>query len=161
MPVYNQGFFGSNQPQHQPQALAQLGPIFQVQVAIPTPLEQLLTSQNQQVPLPVSGIALIDTGATRSAVDTQAISALGLSQIGVVPLGTAQGPTQAPLFPARFIIAAGTPAQIVIEFSSVVGVNLDGQVILGQNVIALIGRDVLSRCIFVYNGTLGEYTLAL
>lgn len=48
-----------------------------------------------------------------------------------------------------------------IEFESLVGVDLTGQVIGDHQLIALIGRDVLSRCLFVYNGQIGLFTLAL
>jgi hypothetical protein len=52
-------------------------------------------------------------------------------------------------------------ANFEIEFGSVIGVDLSGQSIAGQNVIVLLGRDVLSRCVLVYNGPGGIFTLAM
>jgi len=48
-----------------------------------------------------------------------------------------------------------------VEFGSVIGVDLSGQSIAGQDVIVLLGRDVLSRCVLVYNGPGGSFTLAM
>ena len=37
---------------------------------------------------------------------------------------------------------------------------LIGVQMTGQNLISLIGRDVLRHCVLVYNGPLGSYTIA-
>jgi heterodisulfide reductase subunit C len=49
-----------------------------VEVSIPTALAQVLAAQNQVSPPPATGIALIDTGATRSCVDSKIISQCSL-----------------------------------------------------------------------------------
>jgi hypothetical protein len=100
---------------------------------------------------------LIDTGATRSCVDSKVIASLGVKPIGVAVTGTAGGPVQQYRYPARFRF----PGEgLEIEFSSVIGVNLAGQSIGGRDIIVLLGRDVLSRCILIYNGPGGFFTLA-
>ena len=83
---------------------------------------------------------------------------LGISPIGVVTMGTAGGSTSCPLFPAKLSFPA---INLVIDFGSVAGVSLKGQVINGTPLVALIGRDVLSRCLLIYSGTGGFFTLAL
>ena len=50
---------------------------------------------------------------------------------------------------------------LVIDFGSVAGVNPQGQTIDKKLLVALIGRDVLLRCLFIYSGTGGFFTLAL
>jgi len=73
-------------------------------------------------------------------------------------MGTAGGPVQQSLYPAKFRFPGEA---FEIEFSSVVGADLTGQHIAGQDIIALLGRDVLSKCVLIYNGPGGFFTLAL
>jgi hypothetical protein len=69
MPIFNSQFF-ENDPAggHRlgPTTLANLGPALAVSVAIPQALADLYTRQQRPLPSPITGIALIDTGATRS-----------------------------------------------------------------------------------------------
>jgi len=143
--------------QHTPGALAAVGAVLEVQIQVPKALADLLESQNQPIPSPVAGFALIDTGATRTCADESALSHLGINPIGLVAMGTAGGPTQCSLFPARLWFPS---LNLGADFDSLVGVNLQGQVILGQQLTVLIGRDVLSRGLLVYSGSGGFFTLA-
>lgn len=156
MPVHNRFYIDRSTNRPNPNHLVHAGPILQVEVAIPSALAQHLTEHNLPIPPSVSGFALIDTGATRSCIDVQAISTLEVSSIGITTTMTAAGPAQQNLYPARFRF----PGEgLEIEFSSVVGVDLRGQSVGDQPLIALIGRDVLSRCILIYNGLGGFFTL--
>jgi hypothetical protein len=141
-----------------PVRLAQHGPIIDVLISIPQALAELYTRQQQPLPAPISGIGLIDTGATRSCVHAAIMHQLGVQPIGVAMSGTAAGQVNHSLYPAHFSFPA---AKIEIDFASVVGVNLTGQEVEGKPIIALIGCDVLSMGIFVYNGPLGAYTIAV
>src|SRR3972149_5404575 len=104
MPVYN---FGFSRETHSPNpaALADFGPVLPVQVLVPKALGETRAAQRRPTALLVSGVALIDTGAGKSCIDNQAVTALHLNQIGSVALGTAGGRVSAALFPARFVIA--------------------------------------------------------
>jgi len=149
MPIYN---IASQGPPGVPPsaALHQAGPILPIQVAIPLALENQLRQTGQAVPQPISGSALIDTGATFSAVDDTLFQRLGVPPIGLSPTGTAGGPAQLNVYPARFIL----PGSVQVGFSRVTGVHLTG-----QPMIALIGRDVLTSMLLVYNGPQGTVTL--
>ena len=83
---------------------------------------------------------------------------LRVSPIGVATSHTAAGAVPHSLYPAHFIFPA---AKLEIDFASVVGVNLSGQMIDGKQIIALIGRDVLSMGMFVYNGSTSSFSLAI
>ncbi len=156
MPIYD-GEFRSSTGQPGPSALNQIGPILPVEIAIPTALSKYLASQNQPIPAPITGIALIDTGATRSCADNEVMIKLGVNPIGRVLLGTARGRSKHLLYPAKFRFPE---IRFEVEFSSVVGVDLRGQGVGKTKIIALIGRDLLSRCIFIYHGTKGSFSLA-
>src|SRR6266446_2806673 len=160
MPVYNSQAFANVPGGHQitHAVLASNGPILDISVSIPQALANLYARQQIPLPSPITGIALIDTGATRSCVHRPIMSQLGVNPIGVVTTGTAAGPASHNLFPTHFTFPAGG---IDLDFSAVAGVDLSGQIINGQQLIALIGRDVLSRGIFVYNGPLGAFTFAM
>ena len=163
MPVFN-GAFTSNSggPAWVPNALVTNGPIAPAEFQVPPQLAQLLQDQSQPVPPPQQGMVLIDTGATRSCADTAVMSKLGVYPVGQVDLGTAGGKTTASLYPARLLIGVGVmPQPLSIDFSSVVGVDLSGQSVGGQTLIGLIGRDILSRSILVYNGPTASFSLAL
>ena len=161
MSVYNSQFF-ENDPggglRVGPTVLASLGPVLSVSVSIPQALADLYTRQQIPLPSPISGMALIDTGATRTCMHGPVMSALGVNAIGVVSAGTAAGQVLHNLFPAFFTFPA---ARIEIEFASVVGADLSGQIIRGQQLIALIGRDVLSLGIFIYNGLTGSFSFSM
>jgi hypothetical protein len=157
MPIHNRHYIDSSSHQHTPSALAAVGAILEVQIQVPKALADLLESQNQTIPSPVVGFALIDTGATRSCADQSALSSLGINPIGLVAMGTAGGPTQCQLFPARLWFPS---LNLGAAFDSIVGVDLQGQVAQGKPLIVLIGRDVLARGPLVYSGNGGFFTLA-
>ena len=160
-PFYNWGYFvpilnGIISPTPGalgPVALQQNGPIIEIEVAVPTALEQLLKQTSKPVPPPVRGFALVDTGATMSAVDDSVVRSLGVAPIGLASTGTAGGPQTQNLYPAKFILQR---APWTFEFGRVTGCNLSG-----TGMIALIGRDVLSNAILVYNGPLGVFSFAI
>ena len=136
-----------------PDGLVALGPRLAVQLEVPSALAKQLAATGARVPTPVTGTALIDTGATRSAIDRTVVTRLGLNPVGLVTLGTAAGPIPQALYPVRLIIQQmNFPA----EFESVTGCDLSG-----TDLIMLIGRDVLRVSMSVYDGNSGQYSLAI
>ena len=109
----------------------------------------------------MSGVALIDTGATGTCVHEPVLQQLGLNPIGATNSGTAAGQTRHNLYPARLEFPADG---IDREFNSVVGVNLTGQSVTVNNathpIIALIGRDVMKDWVLIYNGVGGVVTIS-
>jgi len=134
------------------------GPLLQVQVEVPQAPAAYLSGQGQPIPGPQSGWALIDTGATRTCVDKDVLTKLGVKPTGTVKTGTAAGQVEQLLYPAKLNFPV---AGFQIEFGSVIAVDLRGQTIAGANVVVLVGRDVLARCLLVYNGSAGMFSLAM
>ena len=156
MPVHNKEYVDGN-GQRAPNILVTVGPVLQVEIEVPSLLAEKFSKDNIPIPQPESGFALIDTGATKSCVDVKTLSKLNVSPIGITSLGTASGPIKGNLYPARLRF----PAEgLNIDFNSLVGVDLTGQDVAGHPLIALIGRDVLSRMILIYNGPTASFTLA-
>lgn len=163
MPVHNHFYTAQppgGQPQPFPQGLQLAGPCLPVQVEVPPALAAQLQQTGQAVPAPLAGFALIDTGASLSAVDGTVIQQLGVQPIGMVLVGTAGGPQQQATYPARFTFPGTTlPA---IDFSSLLGANLAGQMVAIHQgpLIALLGRDLLQRFVLVYNGPGATFSLS-
>lgn len=132
------------------------GPVLRVEIGIPSLLAQFLTKRKLRVPQPVKGFALFDTGASNSCVDTDVIDQLGVNPVGVARTITAAGPSQQSLFPARLYFPR---LGFSVEFTSVMGANLKQFRIMKGNLVALVGRDILSRCVLIYNGAHASYTL--
>ena len=94
MPVFNSQFFEADPSGgHKlgPSILAHVGPVLAVSVSIPQALADLYTRQQIPLPTPVTGIALIDTGATKSCVHGPIMGQLGVNPIGVITGLTAAG----------------------------------------------------------------------
>src|SRR5437870_11659129 len=102
MPVFNSQFFendpaGGRRPS--PPTLAHLGPTLAVSISIPQALVDLYTRQQRPLPSPITGIGLIDTGATRSCVHAPIMSNLGVNPIAVTTIVSAAGQALHNLFP--------------------------------------------------------------
>lgn len=159
MPVYNQIFFQNtpNGAQINPSVLIKVGPVLAVEVSVPIALAEKLTRENKPIPQPKTGLALIDTGATHSCVDDGIISQLGVNPISRTKIHGSAGAHEVNVFPAHLRFPA--IPNFEIDFTATLGVNIQAQQVNKQPIIALLGRDVLSNCVFVYNGSLGIYTL--
>lgn len=121
---------------------------------------QALTAAGQAVPPFVTIRALLDTGASVTCVDPTVIAALGLAATGMTQMitpSTGAVPHNAPTYDASFAIPAA-PNQAALIFATVAVVESD--LLSAQGFHALIGRNILSQCLFHYNGTMGLFTLA-
>lgn len=129
------------------------GPALQVEISIPALLASVLERAGVQIPTPHVGLALIDTGASITAVDQQVLGGLGLTPTGVTQVATPGGVVQQPLYACN-ISFPGTPIP-TLPFNVVIGSSL-----AALGFVALIGRDVLRHFQIVYNGIEGIWTLA-
>ena len=134
--------------------LRAVGPALQV---IISPLEeqlQALAAKGMSLPEPVSGMALIDTGAASTCFDASAASQAGLAIVGTTTLSSATHTNEeVPVFAGRLLIQM---AGFTLNAEHAAGANL-----VSQGLIALIGRDILSRCTLFYNGVDGSYSLSI
>lgn len=145
-------------------SLGPLGPLLTAFVGVSRERAEALQKAGQTVPQPVRIQALVDTGASCTAVDPKVLSQLGVTPKGRIPVHTpstdATNPHEANQFDVLIMIpginqqsqAFIAPALPVIEAS-----------LEHQGYQALIGRDILASCVLTYvgyEGQAGHFTLA-
>ena len=141
-------------------ALTPEGAMVDVHVGLSASTVQGLRTALQPVPPPVSARALLDTGAEITCLDSSVIQTLGLPPGGwaFVNLPAQGGVGIAPLYEAGLTVlhpSGNARDNLVVGNLNVYEVPLAG---LGYQ--ALIGRDVLARCRFLYNGRGNRFRLA-
>lgn len=135
--------------------LASEGPEFPVRIGVHPALAQELLRRGDQPPAPVEGMALVDTGASQTLVDSRVIEQLDIPPVGVQRMRT---------------FLSGEPVPLSTHFTSIrLGDERpwDGLVVAAPlavqrpETIALIGRDLLRRARFVYEGRDGRIRIEL
>ncbi len=138
----------------------QNGPIVAAFIGVSNPKYQALLAAGATAPQPVPIQALVDTGASHTCVDPTILAVLGLTPTGTAPVHTpttGQTPQQVNQYDVGLLIPGadvGHPPLVrnplpVLESALTV-----------QGIQALIGRDVLSDCVMIYNGATGLFTLS-
>ena len=135
-----------------------LGPMIDALVGVSEPRKDALTKASQPVPAYVRSRLLIDTGATSTCLDSSIIQQLALSPSGLVSIHTpstnANNAHQCQQYDVSLLFPL--PAfNRLFKAIPVVETNLAHQGIDG-----LLGRDVLAKCLLIYNGDLGIFTLS-
>lgn len=158
MPIYNlhQTAVDPKDPTQQissKELLTATGPWIPVELMIPDKLAEYYTKNNIQIPACIRGNALVDTGASITCVDLPLIKSLGVQPISSAQVLTPQGSAMQDIYPVK-ILFAGT--SIAFNLNAVLGSDL-----AAQNIVALIGRDILSICMIVYNGPFGHFSLSI
>lgn len=109
------------------------------------------------VPSPVLATLLVDSGASHTCLDSQVLDPLGLSPTGVIPIhtpSTGQNPVEFPQFDVAILLYHEDNSRYLATVP-VTEVDLSNQGIDG-----LLGRDILSHCLLVYDGPANSFCLA-
>lgn len=125
------------------------GPRIGILLSVPQAQANAIQAAGGAVPQPVAGLALLDTGANNTAIDDGVAQSLGLRAISSVQVNTPSG--------------AAVQAQYLVETNLGAGQGLwrmTGSILAPQGLVALIGTDILSSCVFVYDGVNGSFTLS-
>jgi predicted aspartyl protease len=137
--------------------LTPAGPLIDVLIHVSEPRAQALAAVNQPIPQAVSARLLIDTGASNTSVDPSVIVSLGLQPTGTVLMHT-PSTAGAPILCEQYDI------KLVIPHASLHGtfgaIAVIASEFLTQGFHGLLGRDILSQCVLIYNGEIGFYTLS-
>lgn len=129
------------------------GPILPVQIGIPSTLAAQMTAQGQIPPPPEEIQALVDTGASITAINVATAQRLGLPVTGSIQIGGATGVAEQPMYAALFRIP-----DPFVEWDpmTVAGANLSG-----TPFEILVGRNVLCSMTLSYDGKSGRFSLIL
>lgn len=100
--------------------------------------------------------ALVDTGAGRCLISPQVVADLGLESTGLAALGTASTAGSRQLSPMFSVVVTLT----VRGRSMAAEIDAIESDLSDLNVGALFGRDFLAKCLLVYNGPSGAFTLS-
>jgi hypothetical protein len=136
------------------------GALVDVQVGWSAGQARRLRQIQRPVPTPLDARSLLDTGAEITCIDGVLVQQLGLplAQLALANVPALGGLRAGAHYHASLVVVhpSGDPGQaLVLQNLLVLEVPLAG---LGYQ--ALIGRDVLDRCDFLYSGRRQRFTLA-
>lgn len=136
------------------------GAIVSAAIMVSSARRQMLETSGQPVPPPQMIRALIDTGASISGVDPAILSALVLTPTGEADIHT-PSTGGVPVHTATYDVCIGILAgrQGDMHFISET-VQVTATSLASHGFQALIGTDILRKCILYYNGADGLFTLA-
>ena len=138
--------------------LRSVGPILDVQIAPNKALVTALLEAGESVPSPLTVSAMLDTGATSSVVKEGIVQELGLLPVGITGINT---PSSHNVLCYQYFI------RLVLQIPEQSAVFLDYETVFieapmpGHNIQVLLGRDFLSMCNLLYDGTGGRVILYL
>lgn len=136
------------------------GAVIDVLIGVSQNRRQRLLSVGFALPAAVALRAQIDTGSYVTGVIAAAFDQLGIQPFRVVPVRTPSTTLDKPHFCEMFDVSLTLLSGMTrMELPSVhVIASADFQ--REENVQAIIGRDILNRCVFTYEGTHGSFRLA-
>ncbi len=133
------------------------GPLVEVFINASLPRLAALRNAGQAAPTPAKIRLLVDTGASSTCIDAKVMKQLGIAATGSVPIhtpSTGTVPQSCDLYDVGIVIldpihSHSIPIVPVIEsdFST-------------QGIDGLLGRDILSKMLLIYDGKAGRFTLS-
>ena len=141
--------------------LSPQGPLLDAFIGVSVARQQALKIAGQNIPAAIQIRALIDTGASASCVDPSILKTLSLSPTGsvsVVTPSTGGTAVNADQYDVSLVISTGNDKHVPLIVNTLPVVCADLLTLQGFH--ALIGRDILTECVFSYNGSIGFFTLA-
>jgi len=125
------------------------GPLIDLLLSVSEPAAKAMAQAGEGVPPPVKVRALIDTGASRSIIQNEIVEGLDLLPVGALRMNTTA--------------LTGLPCYEFLLNGSFHGLSFTGVFIgaplKGQEIQALIGRDILAHFILTYSGPDNSFTL--
>lgn len=138
------------------------GPALDLTIGLSASAVQSMRSAGRPVPSPWRARALLDTGADLTCLDPTALAPL--IGAGIPParyvfsnLPAAGGLIPSAVYAVRLMLQhpSGRPTQ-ALDIRTLMVVE---RAIGAAGIEALLGRDVLDRCLLIYDGPAGDFTL--
>lgn len=131
--------------------------MLEIRIGVSVPRAEAMKKDGLEIPPLVLIRGLVDTGASSSAIDPSVIEILGIPPTGTIHV----------LTPSTGIISHECnqyDVQMIIDHPHIPfrlqAVSVSESVLSHLGFDALIGRDILKDCLFVYNGHEETFTLA-
>ena len=112
-----------------------------------------MAQPGQPMPTPITTVALIDTGASATVIQSGIAQQLNLQPVGAVQINT---PSHAGIACPVYAIQVVIPG-VLLQFE-ITAIEAPLQ---GQGIGALLGRDILASCVLIYQGWVNSFTLAV
>lgn len=128
------------------------GPKIAIEIGVPAALAASFSRRGLPVPPARRGFALVDTGASITAVDEDVVASLGIQPIGQMKLSTPSQSMPAWLYAVR-------PSFPEVQMPPLEVLDVVGCTLAPQGFIALLGRNFLRKFVFVYDGPTGFFRL--
>lgn len=144
-----------NSPQAITQAFLEFirrGPCTSIEIHVANALATQLQANGLPTPNPISGFALIDTGASISGIDEAHANALGLTPVNSAQVSTPGGVVTQNVYAVKLEFP-GTP------LPSIPSLFVTGSQLRNQGIDVLLGRDYLADKVLIYNGQMRLYTI--
>jgi len=162
-------------PYRTPEALRLLGPVIRAHWMVPDNVAASLKARGREVPGPVHGEMLVDTGASTTCITRAVADELGLQPIGVKKTMGSAGVHENELFTAKLSLgitdqATGVQTWVTMKKSQAIAIPTMGSPPVhvfeeGESkavrLIGLLGRDFLQHTTFTYYGSLGRLEVHL
>ncbi len=138
-------------PSNLTESMRTRGPILPVQIGLPEAAEAAIRAGGG-VPGAMEEIqALVDTGASITAIDQTVAARLGLIATGSVQIGGVTGVSTQPLYGARIVMPE---PGFTFDPIQIVGAPLNA-----PDFQLLIGRNLLCSMMMTYDGVRGQFAL--
>jgi len=152
--------------------LVRIGPVIKAEWRVPQEIEQQLKARGLEVPLPVKGYMLIDTGSADIAIDGGVAKELGLARVGEMEVHGIGGEAFHATYKALLLLylgdVHGTNVAIGMERDFVAFLNLrENHDAYGLKtpegsplrIIGIVGRTFLQFTKLTYNGLDGSWSM--
>ena len=154
MPVFN--FF--HWTKEHGYTLTETGPLVTVEINVPAAMKKYLLEKGLPVPQPKSGFALIDTGAFATAVDESIFTEMGIQHRCSEDQHSARRGHVECLSGNNYLSGLDVNE---LPMERILGCNLKWKTAADQEIIMLLGRDLLRHFLLIYNGPHSDVTLCL
>jgi hypothetical protein len=118
-------------------------------------------ASGQTVPNAAQVRILVDTGASHTCMDPAVLQGLGLTPTGVATVNTpttGSQPQSQDQYDVGLLIPGSLPTHVPLVISNLPVIC--AEFLQAQGFHGLLGRDVLSKCILIYNGPVNFFTVA-
>jgi predicted aspartyl protease len=136
--------------------ISSLGPLVDIAIGVSQARAEALRKNSLPVPTPLHLRALVDTGASITCVDPSILQQLNLTPTGAIAIhtpSTGNAPHNTYQYDISLVLLH---PEVQLQIGSIP--VIESQLVV-QGIHALVGRDILSRCLLVYDGRAQTFAL--